>query len=92
MPPSQSEDDWVIVRDFDAAVFICSHYGCPNFISFDNDLGGEKEGYDFAKWLVEQDLDNPGWIPDDFDFYVHSQNPVARDNIKAYLLSYLISQ
>ena len=70
-------------------------YGMPNFISFDHDLGkNEPTGYDIAKWLVEVDmgrnkkiLDRAAFHPD-FDFYVHSKNPVGKANIEAYLNNY----
>ena len=83
------DGDWVIVRDFAIAVeYVCKN-GFPQFISFDNDLGSDiPTGYDFAKWLVERDLD-VGDMPDDFAFYVHSQNPVGEANIRAVLTSYL---
>lgn len=63
--------------------------GCPDFISFDNDLMRELEGVDLAKWLVEKDMDNPGFIPKDFGFFVHSQNPIAKQKIYSYLGQYL---
>lgn len=63
--------------------------GCPDFISFDNDLMRELEGKDLAIWLVEKDLDNPGFIPQDFGFFVHSQNPIAKEKINSYLGQYL---
>lgn len=53
--------------------------GLPDLISFDNDLGiGNVEGYDCAKWLVNYCLDNNTALP---QWYVHSANPVARENI-----------
>lgn len=63
--------------------------GCPDFISFDNDLMRELEGKDLAIWLVEKDLDNPGFIPQEFGFFVHSQNPIAKEKINSYLGQYL---
>lgn len=64
--------------------------GCPNFISFDNDLGeNQLEGIDLAKWLVEKDMDNNNFIPDDFQFFVHSQNIEAKKRIYNYLNQYL---
>lgn len=66
--------------------------GCPDFISFDNDLMRELEGIDLAKWLVEKDMDCPGFIPAGFDFFVHSQNNIARERILSYLGQYLSSR
>jgi len=63
--------------------------GCPNFISFDNDLQRDLEGLDLAKWLIEKDLDNPGFIPKDFKFFVHSQNIIAKEKIYSRLNQYL---
>ncbi len=87
-------DTWkipvIIVRNVNQAVDICEKFGCPSFISFDHDLGSSSTGYDFAKWLVEQDLNKDGrFIPKDFDFWVHSQNPIGADSIKNYLLAYI---
>lgn len=62
--------------------------GCPFFISFDNDLQRDLEGVDLAKWLIERDLDIPGTIPEDFQFFVHSQN-VAAQRIYGLLNQYL---
>lgn len=64
--------------------------GCPNFISFDNDLKRDLEGKDLAKWLVNKDLDEDGkFIPDDFEFFVHSQNIEAKKSIYSLLNEYL---
>ncbi len=64
--------------------------GCPNFISFDNDLKRDLEGKDLAKWLVNKDLDENGkFIPDDFEFFVHSQNTEAKKSIYSLLNEYL---
>lgn len=68
--------------------YIESH-GCPQFISFDNDLMRQLEGIDLAKWLVEKDMDIPGFIPKEFNFFVHSQNPIAKQKIYSYLGQYL---
>lgn len=45
----------------------------------------EKTGLDCAKWLVEWCLQWGYKLP---DFYVHSMNPVGKDNIIAYLNQY----
>lgn len=63
--------------------------GCPDFISFDNDLQRDLEGLDLAKWLIEKDLDYPGFIPKDFKFFVHSQNIIAKEKIYSRLDQYL---
>jgi len=68
--------------------YIESH-GCPEFISFDNYLMRELEGIDLAKWLVEKDMNDPSFLPKDFNFFVHSQNPIAKERIYSYLGQYL---
>jgi len=88
--PPDDPRDWVIQRSFATAVhFVCKN-GFPSFVSFDHDLGDSapQTGYDFAKWLVERDIDY-GDLPDDFSFVVHSANPVGAKNIQMYLDNYL---
>lgn len=84
------DNTWEIAVDFNDAVWFCQEYGCPDFISFDHDLGLlSKTGNEFAHWLVNMDVDNPGFIPKDFDFQVHSANPVGAENIRGILNNYL---
>lgn len=71
----------------EAQDYIKSH-GCPNFISFDFDLGLDEKGEpmesdELAKWLVDQDLESKGhsFIPDDFSYQVHSKNLTAKNNL-----------
>lgn len=42
----------------------------------------EKTGMDCAKWLVEFCMNNDLKLP---EFYVHSMNPVGKENIESYL-------
>ncbi|WP_157279214.1 cyclic-phosphate processing receiver domain-containing protein [Aliarcobacter butzleri] len=86
----------VITRSYDEAVNFVKENGIPNFISFDHDLGCDdkgnilKSGYDFAKWLVEQSLNEVLEFPKDFTFQVHSANPIGRNNINSILNNYLL--
>ena len=57
------------------------------YISFDHDLGLGENGYDCAKFLVEYDLDHQV-LCKDFEYNVHSANPVGSVNITRYLKSY----
>lgn len=84
-----SFDNIVLMTTVEDAQEYINKNGCPNFISFDNDLGRPLEGIHLAKWLVEKDLDVPGFIPAGFDFVVHSQNNIAGRGIENYLNSYL---
>ena len=86
-PPADGRD-WVIVRSVSDAIAWVGENGVPSYVSFDNDLGGALEGYDFARWLCERDMD-ADVLPADFGFYVHSQNaaraPAIRDLLEAHL-------
>lgn len=85
----------VIVRSYDEAVAFINKNGIPNFISFDHDLACDnngiilKTGYDLAKWLVESSLDGILDFPTDFEFYVHSANPIGKHNIESILNNYI---
>ena len=81
-----------IVRSYKEAIEYMEEHGCPDFISFDHDLGDREEqtGLDVVKWMITQDLDNDGkFIPKDFKFNVHSANPPGAANIEGLLTGYL---
>lgn len=89
--------EWNIVRSMDEASQWVKDNGFPNVISFDHDLGlmhyahdysDGKTGYDFAKWLIEYDMDT-NTMPADFSFTVHSKNPIGSENIRTVLSNYL---
>lgn len=88
-------DGFIVIRSFDEAIAFIKTNGIPNYISFDHDLGVDKNGqllptgFDFAKWLIEMDLDNTYIFPDNFNFNVHSANPVGKHNIETILNNYL---
>jgi hypothetical protein len=86
------EQQWTVVRNRDQAIQAIINHGliAPNFISFDHDLGNnEPTGFNIAQWIVDQHMDGNLEIPADFDFYVHSMNPVGRENIERYLRNYI---
>lgn len=85
------EPEFDIVRNYWDFVAYIKRHGLPAFISFDNDLGLDKngeiapDGYACVKWLVyESGLDLR-----EFEFYVHSANPVAAEQIKGLLNNYI---
>ena len=85
------ESEFDIVRSYDKFVEYIIQHGLPDFISFDNDLGLDKDGniaedgYAAAKWLVyESGLDLRA-----LEFYVHSANPVAAEQIRGLLNNYI---
>ena len=84
-------DEFNVVRSYWAFIKYIQRNDLPNFISFDNDLGLDKngelapDGYAAAKWLVYEsglDLTN-------LKFYVHSANPVAAEQIRGLLNNYI---
>ena len=87
--PDALDGEFIVARNFEDAMVRVLVHGIPEFISFDNDLGeNEKEGYDFAKWLVECEMDGVLEFPKNFDYHVHSANPKAWANIPGYFNSY----
>lgn len=80
--------EFVVLRSMTAATEYVTAHGFPTYISFDHDLAEELTGYDFAKWLVELDMQT-NTMPADFEFNVHSANPVGAANITAYLNNYI---
>ena len=86
---------FIIARTVADAQELIRTCGVPVFISFDHDLGIDDKGnllstgYDFAKWLVDMDMEGIFTLAEDFDFTVHSQNPVGAKNIQEYLRNYL---
>lgn len=91
-PPRNDGRYWLVARDWRGVMTLLRVHGMPGYISFDHDLGEDTHtGYDIAKFLVALDMDGEAefQLPKGFDFYVHSQNPVGRDNIEKYLRNYL---
>jgi hypothetical protein len=85
------DGNWIVARDWPEVIELIYHIGMPNLISFDHDLGENKNtGYDIAKYLVELATDAPDRyaFSDDFTFLVHSKNPVGAENIRNYLNNY----
>lgn len=88
-PPRNDGREWMIARNWEDVMMCLRLHGMPGYVSFDHDLGDEYTGYDIAKFLIELDMGDELKIPYDFEFYVHSQNPVGRDNIQSVLDGYL---
>lgn len=54
----------------------------PDEICFDHDLGGNRSGYDCAKYLVNFCIDNNLKLP---KYECHSSNPAGKSNILSIL-------
>lgn len=91
MPSTDGMQNAVVARSFEDAVHYVEQHGPMSFVSFDHDLGDQvPSGYDFAKWLVETDMDHGGeFLPRDFAFNVHSANGPGASNISGLLRRYL---
>jgi hypothetical protein len=93
--PKDNSKNYVIARSMEEAINLIEQHGCPNYISFDHDLGCDEQntpsptGYDFAHWLVNSDIDGKINIPEGFQFNVHSANPTGAANIQALVSNYL---
>lgn len=86
---------YTLVRSYEDAIAFIKANGIQPFILFDHDLGVDinnillPTGYDFAKWLVDMDMENIYKFPKDFTFNVHSANLVGKAKIQSYLNNYL---
>ncbi len=80
---------WNIVRSSKEAIDWMIINGCPDKCLFDHDLGHDDTAMTVVKWMITKDLDNKGFIPQGFEFNVHSANTVGSANITGYLNSYL---
>lgn len=89
--PPNDGGNWVICRTVQEAKAFYLLNGAPTYVSFDHDLGENNQtGLDYAKWLVDKDLTCDGkFLNNNFEYYVHSQNPVGAENIRKYLSQYL---
>ena len=85
--PPDDGTNWTVVRTSDDALKLCK-LDCPSFISFDHDLGGDDTSMVFLHAWIDWMLDNQISLPKDFDFYVHSQNPIGAENIRNLLTSF----
>lgn len=94
------DNEWEIARNYDEFVKLIDEHGLPQIVSFDHDLAeihydprtwkegfkyDEKTGYDCAKYLVEYCLQGNYKLP---EWYVHSMNPVGKQNIAQLLENY----
>lgn len=85
--------DFIIVRSSTEAINYMKKNGCPQYISFDHDLGGADTSMIVIKWMIETDLNEiekgNKFFHYNFDYNIHSANPVGKENIDGYLKNYL---
>lgn len=86
-PPSYFD---ALTKSSKETIEFMNNYGCPEFISFDHDLGGDDTSMSIVHYMINKDLDTDGlFIPQGFSFEVHSANPVGANNITYLLNNYL---
>ena len=86
MTPQTESIAWVKTYDeFVAQVKTFGDKISSCIVHFDHDLGGDKDGYDCAKWLIDWCLGNGYGVP---DYDIQSANPVGRKNIESVFESY----
>jgi hypothetical protein len=78
--------DVIWVKSYNEYVKYLTNNSMPYGISFDHDLGAELSGLDCAKWLIDYCMNNAVSLP---KYFVHSANPVGKENIQGYLDNYL---
>lgn len=81
-------DSVVIVRSSEEAISFCiAVKSLPKNIMFDHDLGGNDTSMRFIRWMTDQLLEEPPLfkLRKDFEYSVHSQNPVGAKNIKSIM-------
>lgn len=74
--------DWIIARSSTEAEDIVIHFGIPNEIAFDHDLGGDDTSMVFIHWLSHLMIDFGLIFPKHFKYSVHSMNPIGSQNIR----------
>lgn len=83
------DGEWIIARDWNEVLELVVSIGFPQMISFDHDLGdSQKTGYEIAQLLSFMVMDGVK-LPQDFQFRVHSKNPVGAENIRSYMNSFM---
>lgn len=79
-----------IARSYDDFKAELEMHGCPEYISFDHDLGPDsKSGMDCAHLFVNMIMDGELELIPTFSFSIHSQNPVGAENIFGLLNQFL---
>ena len=73
------------VKSYNEFIDYIINNSLPDGICFDHDLGGEKTGYDCAKWLVNYCIDNNLELP---LYAIQSANPVGKENIDKLLTNF----
>ena len=81
----------IAARSVVEAKQLCLHRGAPSHLVLEYYLGaGQATGLEFVEWLVKVDKDMGGrFIPQDFTYYIHSQNSEGIELINELFIGYL---
>lgn len=82
----KTQKKFLVARSVDEAKKLIKEKGFPSYMSLDHDLGDDETGYDFVKWITKEYQDKE--LPE-FEFNVHSANPVGAENIKKLLDNFI---
>jgi len=83
------DGEWVVAQNWHEVLELVMSIGFPRMISFDHDLGaGEKTGYEIAQRLCNMVMDGVP-LSENFEYRVHSKNPVGAENIRTYMDNFL---
>ena len=83
------DSDWIVVRNWNEVLETVVSLGFPIMISFDHDLGRDEiTGYEIAQKLGNMVMDGVS-LTENFEFRVHSKNPVGSENIRQYMNNFL---
>lgn len=82
--------DFILLKSSAETIEWLTINGCPDYISFDHDLGGDDTTRIIINWIINRDLDSNGkWLKDNFSFDVHSANPVGVEWINGTMSDYI---
>jgi hypothetical protein len=80
------DNKFILLKSYNEFIsFFNENYLKIDYISFDNDLGDDLEGYDILKYIIDFALDNDFELP---QINVHSNNIVAIKNIESMVNNY----
>jgi len=77
-PPDQT---WIVARSVASAIEYVQTYGVPLEMSLDHDLGDGRDAPAFVSYLINEFLDDRISGVTRIKMYVHSANPVGRQNL-----------
>lgn len=78
----KTKTPFFIARSYEDFVYTITTHGIPQYISFDHDLGLHSgSGYECVIWFTGWVLGMDNKLPYNFNYNVHSANPVGTKRI-----------